>query len=491
MLALLALSPGSSRSRYWIQGKLWSQQEPSLASASLRQCLSVLRRSLGPYKELLKASKQSISLCAQVELSKQGDFLEGLEVKDPEFRRWLDDQSLLIEGTQAPQESAIQKNAKPRVFSFLDAFDNDARFFSALVSDAVIRRLGEAGSIEILESSDIGPNRGQLEFVLRTSAMKRGDHSGIRIRLESADSGAVIWTGQRVLLSDSLGEVDTVEVRRLMNSVVDAAIDRYSQIRPSKTAESQSSALCFRAVSKMFSLVGDELLESERMLNLASNLDDRGIYHAWRAYLKIVQFGERIVTDRDAMSEEAQELIAHSLELGADNSMVLALASYVQSVIFKNYAAGSELAEQSLRISQINPLAWAFLGIAKMHLGDVEKAFQCTSYARKISGHGPQKYQINMLACQSAIVAGRFVDAIKLAELTVGMAPSYAPPKRYLAALLLNANRESDAIKVISDLKRLEPDFSFDQMANPAYPASALRLSPLGDRLSNLSQRLS
>ncbi|MEO9949759.1 MAG: hypothetical protein ABJE99_11270 [Roseobacter sp.] len=445
---------------------------------------------MGPYKEVLGTGNQSVSLSSTSGLDGYGEFLEDIYVNDPEFNRWKADQSLLVEKTNPPPEIPVQGAAVPKVFSFLDAFDNDSRFFSALVADSIMRRLGEAASIETLESTDLGPNCEQLEFVLRTSAMRRGDHSGIRIRLECAASGAVIWTGQRVLRADSLAEVDTVEVRKLMNFAVDAAIDRYNQIRPSKSAESQSSALCFRAVSKMFTLIDDELLESERMLTMAGELDDRGIYHAWRAYLKIVQFGERIVTDREAVSDETQELIAHSLEQGADNSMVLALASYVQSVIFKNYLAASELAEQSLRISQINPLAWAFLGISKMHLGAVDDAFQCTSYARKISGHGPQKYQINMLACQSAIVAGRFVDAMELAELTVGMAPSYAPPKRYLAALLVNANRENDAIKVISDLKRLEPDFSFDQMTDPSYPASALRLSPLGDRLSDLSRRL-
>lgn len=491
LLVLLALSRGNMRSRIWLQEKLWSQQEPSSGAASLRQCLSVLRKALEPYQDFLKIDKQLISLNAEVDSSRNGEFLEDLNINDPEFKSWLADQSLLEAGRDQLSETVVQENARPQVFSFLDESDSDARFFSALVSDAVIRRLGEAGSIETLETTEVGSNPGRLVFVLHTSAMKRGNHSGVRIRLEAADTGAVIWTGHRVLQSDSLSGVETAEVRRLMNHAVDAAIDQYCQLRPSKSAESQSSALCFRAVSKMFTLNGEELRESENMLNMASDLDSRGIYFAWRAYLKIIQFGERIVTDRHAMIDETQALIARALESGSDNSMVLALASYVQSVILKNHSAGSELAEQSLRISQINPLAWAFWGISKMHLGEFEDAFRCTAYARKISGHGPQKYQLNMLACQSAIVAGRFAEAIKLAELTMGMAPNYAPPKRYLAALLVNADREVDAIKVLSDLKRLEPDFSFDQMMDPSYPASALRLSPLGERLSSFSQRLS
>ncbi|WP_299948883.1 hypothetical protein [uncultured Ruegeria sp.] len=491
LLAILALSPNNTRSRSWLQEKLWSQQTQALGAASLRQCLSILRKSFGPYKDFLKTDKQVISIRATVETGGEGSFLEDLNVNDSEFKSWRADQALLNAVLKQPERSIIPDSAKPRVFSVLDESDKDARFFSALVSDAVIRRLGEAGSIEMLEATDMGSDPGRLEFILRTYAMKQGSHSGVRIRLEAAESGSIIWTGHRVLRSDSLSEIATVEVRRLMNHAVDAAIDRYSQLRPSKSSESHSSALCFRAVAKMFTLNGSDLRESEDMLSMASDLDNRGIYLAWRAYLKIIQFAERIVTDRESVLEETQALIAHALERGADNSMVLALASYVQSVIFKNYVAGSELAEQSLKISPINPMAWAFWGVAKMHLGEAEDSFRCTTYAREISGHGPQKYQINMLACQSAIVAGRFVEAIKLAETTIGMAPNYAPPKRYLAALLVNADRELDAIKVISDLRQLEPDFSFDQLADPAYPASALRLSPLGDWLDSLSQRLS
>lgn len=430
-------------------------------------------------------------LRAEIRADGDGELLEDLSINDPEFGSWLADQALLTDCVDAAQPMAPKTSARPQLFSVLETGTGDAGFFSALVSDAILQRLGEAGSIATFERSCTDPNPSRLTFLLRTYAMRQGKHSGIRIRLESAETGSVIWTGQRVLQSDALSEIETTEIRRLMNHAVDAAIERYSRLRPSKSPESNASALSFRAVSKMFSLRRSELLDAEDMLVKASALDDQGIYLAWQAYLKIIQYGERLVTDRAAMADEAQVLIAHALERGPGNSMVLALASYVQSVIFKNYEVGGELAEQSLGVSQINPSAWAFLGIARMHLGAMEDAYQLTSHARKISGHGPQRYQLSMLACQTAMVTGRLVEAIKLAELTIGMAPNYAPPKRYLAALLMDADREMDARKVVSDLKRLEPNFSFEQMTDPGYPASALRLSPLGDRLNSLSQRLS
>ncbi len=108
LLALLTLSPGNVRSRVWLQEKLWSQQEPSSRAASLRQCLSILRKALDPYQDLLIIDKQSISLNAETDSSQVGELLEDLNINDPEFKYWLADQSLLDAGTNQPHESVVQ-----------------------------------------------------------------------------------------------------------------------------------------------------------------------------------------------------------------------------------------------------------------------------------------------------------------------------------------------------------------------------------------------
>src|SRR5690242_9648072 len=47
LVALLALAPRGARSRVWLRDKLWSESGEEQSSASLRQALTDVRRSLG------------------------------------------------------------------------------------------------------------------------------------------------------------------------------------------------------------------------------------------------------------------------------------------------------------------------------------------------------------------------------------------------------------------------------------------------------------
>src|SRR5947209_1006436 len=48
VLALLVLRPGGEVERDWLAGLLWPDRAPAAALHSLRNCLSDLRRALGP-----------------------------------------------------------------------------------------------------------------------------------------------------------------------------------------------------------------------------------------------------------------------------------------------------------------------------------------------------------------------------------------------------------------------------------------------------------
>ena len=105
LLALVATSPGLRRSRTWLQDKLWSDRGPTQGAASLRQCLCRLRAAMGKHAACLKSGPNWIALdCARVHVRTQThaadhdghvEFLEGLDIGDPEFEDWLRDQRML------------------------------------------------------------------------------------------------------------------------------------------------------------------------------------------------------------------------------------------------------------------------------------------------------------------------------------------------------------------------------------------------------------
>jgi class 3 adenylate cyclase/tetratricopeptide (TPR) repeat protein len=111
LLALVATSQHGMRARVWLCDKLWSGREPEQALANLRQTLTQIRKCLGPHADLLQADRSTVRIrldlieldllalrektllqsADAVLLRKWGevDFLEGIDVRDPEFEEWL------------------------------------------------------------------------------------------------------------------------------------------------------------------------------------------------------------------------------------------------------------------------------------------------------------------------------------------------------------------------------------------------------------------
>ncbi len=112
MLAMLCLSPRSTRTRVWLRDKLWSERGEEQAAASLRQALLDARRCLSKISDnILVADKNFVSLnlnkiqldiddylndnpsgksgSGEYSAIQREDLLEGMDVRDPEFEDWL------------------------------------------------------------------------------------------------------------------------------------------------------------------------------------------------------------------------------------------------------------------------------------------------------------------------------------------------------------------------------------------------------------------
>jgi TolB-like protein/Flp pilus assembly protein TadD len=107
LLALLGVAPEYRRPRAWLQDKLWSTQPSDLGANSLRQELARLRRILGDCKDCLLSEHGGLALDparVRVRLDPEpGDweltgeppeFVDGLDIADPEFEEWVRDQRL-------------------------------------------------------------------------------------------------------------------------------------------------------------------------------------------------------------------------------------------------------------------------------------------------------------------------------------------------------------------------------------------------------------
>ena len=105
LLALLALAPRKSRTRVWLQDKLWSDRGAEQAAGSLRQSLSEIRIAFGADRAALLSDRTVIGLdpnAVSVDIDDlpyalaalagtvgTPELLEGFDVRDQEFEDWL------------------------------------------------------------------------------------------------------------------------------------------------------------------------------------------------------------------------------------------------------------------------------------------------------------------------------------------------------------------------------------------------------------------
>jgi hypothetical protein len=130
LLALVGTAPSLRRSRPWLQDKLWSERGAEQGSASLRQCLTEIRAALRCHRGCLRTDSGWVALDADRVLvnatlsdrdeNAEVEFLEGLDIRDPEFENWLRDQRL-AQSHHDRGEAIVHRRDAPATETFGEA----------------------------------------------------------------------------------------------------------------------------------------------------------------------------------------------------------------------------------------------------------------------------------------------------------------------------------------------------------------------------------
>ena len=193
LLALLAVSDNHTRVRRWIENMLWSDRAPEQARGSLRTTLVDIRKSLGDFAPILGSDRTSVWLDAdriETDLDDEDstrEFLEGLDITDPEFNDWLMQQRMTLvrrrganqSGLMMPTRVSIQcgepwsvssnKNVKPQIVNdqigkiITDFVASSRRTINETSADLVIRTsIEEEGSGAAIFVQVIDPTKDEI-----------------------------------------------------------------------------------------------------------------------------------------------------------------------------------------------------------------------------------------------------------------------------------------------------------------------------------------
>ncbi|MDJ0821149.1 MAG: transcriptional regulator [Paracoccaceae bacterium] len=490
LVALLALSPGMSRPRRWLEDKLWSTFGPEQASANLRQALSKIRKSLGPLEDVLSADRTTVSLDpdrTQVDLlegliptDKRTELLEGMDARDPEFEEWL-----------RMERAELQTR-------FAQATPSDAK--GILINCQVMTETpGQTRMIGDILTNQIGESIAEQIRAWRQSNADTEDEallpSDVSIQCEIADMNdgvtfflkCIHQPTSRILysrvhtvsdLSQVLGWEESVS--RIVFEAADTIIGKLPQVLDNNRPESRATALSRLALYRMFSFERDALREAYGLMNQAYKMDENGIYLAWSSLIRLIQQLELSEDDPAALREEAIDLHYRAMELASDNPLVHAIVSKVRGTALRDTIGVLDLARNALDRNPASAFAWKALAEAKMLGGDHDAALDASTRACQIARTSPFRHWWDTGHCVIAIACNRPQEAIRAAESAARAAPMSRPAHRHLLALYALEGEYDKAQAIADRMAKIEPGFTLDRIVNDdSYPVRTLRANGL------------
>ena len=496
LFALLAAQPRKEHTRVWLQDKLWSDRGKDQAAASLRQALSQLRRDLGTLAEALVISRTRIGLRAdRIEIVPRGesgpahDYLEGIDIRDPEFESWLRQERavhpvdrLTEDGGPCSSPGIVRPDTvRPVHLLSVTGTPGPESLLEGLFIDCLERSVSEALLADIYREPPANPTERQV--IAQVQAYRAGDAKfGVRISVDQGRDRRSIWSGRRVVESTGAPPIEHIEVVSLVNEAVEAISDALALKARRMGPITDAAILARLAVRKIFTMQADEIIAADALLDQAFEYDPRAIFLAWKVQLRVIQRMERHIPEDRLDHGTLISLMRRALDLEPSNSMVLATAANAMVLIEGDITSGIELASRSISQNPANPFAWDCLSIGLLMDGKAEEAHRHQLRACALSAKSPIRHFWDMGACLTSVVTRRLDVAFQLAHSASVLVPDFHPPLRYMAALHAERGDEDRAAMLLSRLGELEPDFTLDRMIrDPSYPVAAMRRAGLLD----------
>ncbi|MDA7425644.1 hypothetical protein [Thalassococcus lentus] len=492
LVALLATAHLHRKTRIWLQDKLWSDRGREQGAASLRQALASLRRILGDNRDALNASRTHVSLDASfihvVDNPQDGEFLEGIDIRDEEFEEWL-----TLERSKRDPQGPIptpvlgvreQDNPAPLRALFVGSGTENEVLAAVELSilDHLSCTLRENLIADVVCQTDPTHEPGEQPAIacdVRVSlkAFSLGHEIiGLRVLAEDGKSGTLIWSDTQQSFLDGMLPTDNVGLLRIGNQMLDALSMHFSR-RVQQPEMAASGMLLQLALRNLFSMTRKGSIEADRLLQIAQETSPKnGLVAATRAHVRAIQWVERYGIDEEQLRREAQVFQQSALDLEPGNSAVLANLANTTLILDRDFYRSEELSDRAIAINPGNPFAWWVRSASELYLNEFDKAHSSAKQASALLGPGPLKFWWDQHKGLTTAIVGSVQDAIRDLRRTHATAPTFRPALRFLIALYGLSDDEENAAEMIRRLQALESDFTSQRLVeDETYPAKLAR----------------
>lgn len=524
LLALLALAPQGERSRAWLRDKLWSDRGEEQAGASLRQALVRLRKGLARWgQDLIRTDRHTVGLdlskiVVDTRLLEEGgvgtagnrpssllgpppEFLEGLDVADPEFedwlraerRRWavfLEERARDTTPTRAPVALAaasgptdvaaagnqdVERGALTSRLglgllpSIVHGTMPQITCLADVVAESLARSVEELLSLDIYDFREAGrplpefEGRSGADYLIRVRLLQVGPDVTLTLFVYRASVTRLQWsqsiqTGLEEMLADgslTLSGFINQNVDRLASMIV-------SSSSTSSPLDDQGclAKTTYLALNSMYRLSEHATLETDRLLTAAARERPDSLFGALLAYNNSFRIGEYLGIFDEEHRRQALAFADDAEAMAPFNSITLACLGHVRGFVLGDHERAGELLAHAVEINPLQAFAWDHYALHKIYVGDYAEAVRAAGRAVHLGSYNPLRYTFETTLCMGATLAGDFRTAIHFGQRALSRQPRFAAAMRYLVASYHDAGRHEDARSTLRRLTAISSDFS-------------------------------
>ena len=485
LFALLATAPFGRRTRPFLQDTLWGTACYDTGRQSLRRALSDIKQIMGDaFAEVLSSTNSDLTL----DLSRvffigrpgSGELLEGINLREEGFNRWLGAMRLDPQQVYSLYSLASQPPVAPMLpliavlpFRTITGEPGHA-VLGDWLAEEVCRSLSRSNLTAVIshwssraldhKTVDIATVRARLNVDYCVVGTLRIGTSEIVLDADFVDtvSGRILWTRQFVGPPDKFLSRSAEGIAEIVRAVGRAiADDAIAHVSDRQLAEVEDHRLLLAGVDLMhrpslraFAKSRDLIDEALRRAPHAAET------HAWFGKWHVLSVFNGWSTNPAKDTQRAVDCTARALDINPESAFAMTIDGFAHNNLLRRMDTAQERYDAALRLNPNESLAWLLCGALHAFRDEPDAAVCATEKARRLSPIDPFQYFYDSLSASALLSAGRYEEALAFADSSLQRNDRHISTLRTKIAALHYLDRDAEARIVGSEVLRRHPDFT-------------------------------
>jgi TolB-like protein len=298
-----------------------------------------------------------------------------------------------------------------------------------------------------------------VRYILEGSVRKAGSRVRISGQLIDASTGSHLWAdrfdGALEDIFDLQDQVTANVVGAISPKLEQAEIER-SRRKPTESLDAYDYYLRGMAGLHLWTKESnkDALAHFYRAIELDPSFASAYAMAA-RCYSQRLTSGW--MTDRPQETTETVRLSRLATDLGREDAVAISGAGFALAYVAGELEEGAALIERALSLNQNLAWAWYYSGWVKVYLGEPEAAILHATRAMRLSPNDTYKFNMQTVVACGHLLAGRFGEAVRWAEMAIRESSSHPSSWRVLAASYALSGLQEQAQRAMVRLCDLDP----------------------------------